>query len=128
MISASVPDVRQADIRFADGVDECADQLGAADGRPGLRSDVGGQAVQCDDLTIHQDDRDLHPGFVMDRRTSGSEELFLVDECSQIGVLHLEVLPTVQSVTAAESSGGPEASLPSPGNPIKGTGTSERPV
>ena len=49
-----------------------ADQLGAADRRAALGADVGRDAIEEDDLTVEEHDRDLGPGLVVDGRTAGA--------------------------------------------------------
>lgn len=62
---------RQIDISIGDGVEQRANELRATDGCPVLRTDVSRQPIEKYDLPVEQDDGDLGPSFVVNRRTSG---------------------------------------------------------
>ena len=64
---------RQVDVRVGHRVDQRPEQLRAADRGAALRADIGGEAIEEDDLAVEEDDGDLGPGLVMDRRSTGSE-------------------------------------------------------
>src|SRR5207237_2428899 len=51
-----------------DGIEQRANQLGAADGRAALRTNIGGKPIEEDNLPVEQDDRNLGPRFVVNRR------------------------------------------------------------
>src|SRR5207253_1350275 len=52
-----------------------ADQLRAADRRAAVRADVGGETIEEDDLPVEQYNRNLRPGFIVNRGTAWSSSL-----------------------------------------------------
>src|ERR671918_436806 len=54
---------REVEVGFAQGVDERANHVRAADGDAAGGADVGAEPIEEDDLTIEEDDGDLRPVF-----------------------------------------------------------------
>src|ERR1051325_5693986 len=59
-------DPTHIDSAVEESVDEAANKPGAVNGDFGVRTNVGEQAIELDDLPVEQHDRDLRPCFSVD--------------------------------------------------------------
>ena len=62
---------RQIDVSIGNRIEQRANELRPADGGAALGADVGRQPIEKDDLPVEQDDGDLGPRLLMNRRTPG---------------------------------------------------------